>query len=62
LVETGADVLHAAVEPTGMLRCGDESVPLVEASGVAVDGIDDQEARCCLFAGGDGLAERFGEG
>jgi hypothetical protein len=60
-LETGTDVLHAAVETAWVVGCSDESEPFVEAHGRVVDGVDHDEASGRGLAGGDRFAQRLRE-
>ena len=44
-----------------MLGRRDESVVAVEGSGLIVDGVDDDQSGCGVFARGDRLTERLDE-
>src|SRR5947208_848598 len=59
--EAGADVLHTSVEPTGVLRRGDEAEPLIEADSIVVDRVDDDESSGDGLTRGDRLAEGLRE-
>ncbi len=60
-IEAGANVLHAPVEPEGVLGCPDETVALVEHSRFFVDSIEHNKTCGSGFSGSDCLTQCLGE-